>query len=695
VTVTAVTAGTAPAREVGLLAAGLTPSQRDAVFSDATRLCILAGAGSGKTRVLTRRVGRRIHEDRTAAAETLVVTFTRKAAGELQRRLGDLGIAEEIRSGTFHALAYRALTDWWQLRGETPWRVLDHKGAMLAGIMGNSRGPADRRLVRAVAADLDRARALTLSPDDVVHVMGRDDLAVGARDLADIYRRYEDEKRRRRVVDFEDLLARWADVLERDRAYSEALVRRIRHIYVDEFQDVNPAQFRLLAALTAHPDSTLCVVGDDDQAIYGFGGADATYLTEFRRMWPDAVTITLEDNFRCPPQVLTVANRVLAAAPGRRGKVLRPTQPPAPRPEIVSHPDELSEAAWVADMLPRARRPGGSWRQCAVLVRTNAQLDPIRAALDARGIPSVVRGGRSFVAASAVKDVMERLRFAQRHGSRPPGQPFATFVAELAGLGDVLDIVDLHDDPGDVDPDRAALVGAAIDYELASIDAGAAPDADGFAAWLRSTVGAEADDRGADAVNLLTIHRAKGLEFDTVFVCGLEEGLMPIGYAAATEAIEEERRLLYVALTRCRRRLLLSWCRGRRFGDEVRQRRRSRFLDVVAATVESLDSADAPAAGWRCWLGTARGRLGPEPEGDGGTALETLRSWRDRTAMAEGVPAHRVLPDATLRRIAETRPADHAALATIPDLDSLKRRRYGDMILRIIGPGIPGALDLT
>lgn len=689
------------------LGAGLTRSQHEAVFSDASPLCIVAGAGSGKTLVLTRRIARVLAEDPEAAPHTVAVTFTRKAAGELTGRLGALGVSDDLRRGTFHALAYRAISEHRRLRGLPERRVVEHKAALVAEAMRGPRGRgADRRSVSAVAAEIARARARRIGPEDLEawagDRCGGPALPVSAEEFARVYRSYEDLKARRGVLDFEDLLEGWADLFEHDRAFANAPVRRIDHVFVDEFQDVNPAQFHLLHALVGPPaaptpptgpkpahQATLCAVGDDDQAIYGFGGAEASYLTGFGDLWPDAVTVRLEDNFRCPPQVLRVANAVLSEARGRRGKVLRPKVPDGPAPELASHTDERAEAAWIARTLPRVRRPGASWRSCAVLARTNRQLDPIRDALTAAGIPTVVRAGTALVASPAVRDVLDRLRTGAHRDALAPGMPFAALVAELAGLDVAAALWDTGTDPGswdDDDPDLAALIAAAAEYELSALDSGGGTSAEGFTTWLRTTVGAEPAGVRADAVSLLTMHRAKGLEFDVVIVAGLEEGLMPIAHASSPADLEEERRLLYVALTRSRRRLLLSWSRTRALGGEVRDRKPSRMLAAVAASLSASAGEHDPAPGWRNRLTAARTAVRADASVDAADTdlLAGLRDWRDRTAAREGIPAHLVLHDSTLRRIAGDRPADHVELARVADLGRPKRSRYGAELLEIV-----------
>ena len=507
-------------------------------------------------------------------------------------------------------------------------------------------------------------------------------------DVARVYSRYEQAKARRHLVDFEDMLMALATAFRDDAAFAHVLRGRIGHLFVDEFQDVNPAQFALLRAWLGDSNpADLCVVGDDDQAIFSFSGAQARFLVDFERYWPAATRIALNDNFRSPPQVLALANALLADATGRSGKVLRPHVHDAPVPTLTILPTDEAEAQWVARTLQRERRPGGSWSSMAILVRTNAQTLLFEQALAAAHIPCVVRAG-AFLAREEVARVLGILRKA-----RPPaGASLPAAVREAAGLDDA-DIL-----AGDLaDPERRANVELLVSMAAEYAGRVSTPDVAGFLSYLAASVSGDAPHRGNDAVSILTMHKAKGLEFDVVVVAGLEDGLMPIGHARSRAQTEEERRLLYVALTRCRSRLHLTWARQRRLAERYVTRRPSRFLDPIDAARTAMATGARPSEAWQAWLATARRdlqeRSAPQGSGSGSPGavpaldaalFDALRSWRREVAASEGVPAFCILHDSTLQEVAAAAPGTPAALLAVSGIGPVKMERYGNRILAIV-----------
>ena len=342
---------------------GLNQHQRQAVLSAASPLRILAGAGSGKTRVLTHRIAHRAAIGTLDPNRVLAVTFTRKAAGELRDRLGRLGLRGGIHAGTFHSIAYAQLRQRWEERGVRPPELLERKVGFISRLMGagrNSTAPFD------VVAEIEWAAARRVTPEtyaaQAALARRRPPLELGK--VAEIYDRFMTEKRKRRLVDFDDLLRLAARDLAADPVYASARHWRFRHLFVDEFQDVNPLQYALLTAWLG-PESDLCVVGDPNQAIYAWNGADAQYLVDFDRWFPGGDTVTLEDNYRSTPQVLTVANAVLAA--GHNVPIrLRPHRPEGPMPTVTEHADEQAEAHAIARQLRDRHAPGrrGRHRRC-------------------------------------------------------------------------------------------------------------------------------------------------------------------------------------------------------------------------------------------------------------------------------------------------------------------------------------------
>jgi len=655
---------------------GLNDRQREAVTTTAAPLAILAGAGSGKTRVLTRRIAWQVLRGEVEAGHVLAVTFTRKAAGELTERLAALGLRRRVAAGTFHALALAQLRRRWAERGETVPNILDRKVRLLAPMLGG--GPTVGAEAAEVAGEIEWAKARLVRPSgyEAAVVAARRRTPRPAGEVASYYERYERDKARRGLVDFDDLLWRLAEAIESDEAFAAATRWRVRHLFVDEFQDVNRAQFRLLRAWLGERHD-LCVVGDDDQAVYGFTGADASYLVDFPRCFPGARAVRLEDNYRSSPQILATACAVLPAGP-RTKRHLRATLADGPLPVVTAYPSDLEEARAVARALQDAHGPGVAWSSMAVLYRTNAQSAAFEVALRAAGIPFRVRGAARFLERPEVAGALGELR---RAGEAAPGLPFS---AHLAGLtvwaGGAPDERREHVD---------ALVRLGRDY-LESGDEGAGSLA-GFLAHLAAALADDDPAAGADAVDLLTFHRAKGLEWPTVFATGLERGLVPIAYAETPAALAEERRLLYVALTRAKHDLRLSWAQRRTLGGRTLTRQPSPYLAVIEAALGAL----AGDGDWRAAVAAQRARLaetraalarsraGPEAGADP-AVLADLVEWRRHLARASGVPARVIFHDATLAAVAAARPRTREALLALPGLGALSVERFGDALLEVV-----------
>jgi DNA helicase-2/ATP-dependent DNA helicase PcrA len=688
---------------------GLDEAQRQAVVIDAKPLCILAGAGSGKTRVLTRRVAWRVAKGLASAPHVLVLTFTRKAAGELRSRLGALGIRDRVAAGTFHAIAYAELRRRFADAGEQPPTLLARKAGLLARLSPRT----DVARLRELASEIEWAKARLVGPERYVeeaHAAGRR-TSLPAAAVADVYRRYEDEKRRRRLMDFDDVLEACAEAIERDPAFAAAQRWRFRHLFVDEFQDVNPAQVRLLDAWLGDRED-LCVVGDPNQAIYAWNGADPRALVELPARRPGTTVVHLDHNYRSSPQVLELA-AALTAPPGRpspradrRSRPLRPHRPDGPLPTVTAYEDERAEAQGVASRVSLLGRTGGGFRQVAVLARTNSQLVAFEEALRRIGVPYRVASG-PFLAQPVVMEALDRLR------NGPAGRS-----ARAAATDFRLEARDA--DAAGLDERALALdVLARLADEYADLDEGGS--AEGFLQWIGTAV-REDSLEGGDGVTLSTFHRAKGLEWPVVFVTGLEDGLVPIGHARGPEALAEERRLLYVACTRAERELHLSWARRRSFGSRTLPRSPSPFLDALERTIDRMakvptaPEAASRAAHLRRQLQTTARSLQPRqttvhpgsPSGRSrrpGVAieaaadpelLEALRRWRSDVARKAGVPAYVVLHDTTLAAVAAARPATPADLATISGMGPVKVARYGAELLAIVsGSAAGGGLSST
>ena len=683
---------------------GLDPDQLEAVTSDAAPLCILAGAGSGKTRVLTRRIAHRVATGSAQAGHVLALTFTRRAAGELGRRLSELGVRPRVAAGTFHGIAYASLRSRWADRGQQPPVLLEHKTRLLGGLLragrAGSRGSGGGEVAPVdVAGEIEWAKARMVTPDDYAAAVAaagrRPPLPAGV--VADLYARYEHEKRRRNLVDFDDLVLLCAEALETDTEFAASQRWRFRHLFVDEFQDVNPAQFRLLEGWRGGR-ADLCVVGDPDQAIYAWNGADPSYLTAFTRHLSGAGAVRLARTYRSSPQVVTVANAVLAGHRAPGAAALRPTRADGAVPTVTAWATDGEEAAGVARALRRQHAGGRPWSELAVLARTRAQLVAFEEALHAAAVPCRVRGAVAFLDRAEVRAAVADLRRLPATALLTPA--LADLRVEAAPVDGA--VAQTAGPPGAAAERRSSLAELArMMEELLAADPCTTVGA--FLAWLHATLRAEEPATPADVVELATFHGAKGLEWPVVFVTGLEQGLVPVGHASTPEGRAEERRLLYVAVTRAQAELHCSWAERRRFGTSTVARTPSPWLGLVEAAVEAL-TASGPDVDWRGHLAASRARVEAAGNGVRGRAglgeradaavLAALRAWRAGAARAAGVPAFVVLHDTTLAAVAEACPTDRSALLALPGLGPVKAERYGDALLAVIA-GLRGPNAVT
>ncbi|MDQ6910609.1 MAG: ATP-dependent helicase, partial [Actinomycetota bacterium] len=501
------------------LLANLDPAQLEAVTSEAQPLAIVAGAGSGKTRVLTRRIAHRIETGAALAQHVLALTFTRRAAAELTTRLSALGVRDRVAAGTFHAIAYAQLRHRWTESDSRPPALLDHKVRLLAPLLPRHGGeviqPVD------IAAEIEWAQARLVTPDGYEAAASaaarRPPVTPAA--MATLYERYEQEKRKRALIDFDDLVLLCGNALHDDQRFAATQRWRFRHLFVDEFQDVNPAQMRLLTGWLGDR-SDFCVVGDPDQAIYGWNGADARPLLEFTSFFPQpgAAVVRLDRNYRSSPQVLAAANAVLD-----RGNVLHATQADGPPPSVRRYATATEEARTVAGALRRRRGPGLPWSHLAVLARTNGQLVLMEEALKAAGVPFRIRGAVAFLDRPEIREATAELR------RRPPESPLARALPDLHELARQHRDAEESEPGGPVAERREALetLGRLASEQLA-IDPSMTVSS--FLGWLIGTLRLDAAaDSNRDAVELATFHAAKGLEWPIVFLVGLEQGLVPIG----------------------------------------------------------------------------------------------------------------------------------------------------------------------
>lgn len=644
------------------LLAGLDDEQRDAVTRPHVPLLVVAGAGSGKTRVLTRRIAWRCATGLDDPRRLLALTFTRAAAAELRHRLRLLGLRDDVRAGTFHSVAWAELRALRAERRRPAPTLLDRPARLLARLLPDGVGG---RVVGEVAAEIAWARARLVPPEDyppAAAAAGRTP-PIPPAELAEVAHRYAEEKRHRGLVDFDDLLEELAAAIEADPTVAAAQRWRSTHLYVDEYQDLNPLQARLLDAWAGEAGQ-VCAVGDPNQAIYGWNGADPTLIDRFAERHPGAEVVAVDTSYRSSPQVLAVANALLDA--GRCGGVrLRAVRPDGPVPEVAGYLDGDAEAAAVARACIDLRLPGAPWSHQAVLARTNAQLDVIEAALRAVGVPCRVRGRTPFVELPAVRAALRELDGAP--GGFDAGLAALAARVEAGGRdpdGGDPDLEELDDlraggsgTPGDDgDGDDGAVLARFVELAAAYRREEARPDARGLRAWLAANVD---DVAGGDGVELRTFHAAKGLEWPIVHVCGVEDGFVPVAGARTPEALAEERRLLYVAITRAERVLRITWAASRRFGDgDPVPRHPSPHLLELQPVLEELRAGTAPAP--------PPPRPAPPPRDGLALRVEALRAWRERRARGAGVRPAAVLADHALRALAEADPRDEDEVRAVP-----------------------------
>lgn len=664
-----------PMEATTTLLAGLNTAQRTAAETVRGPLCILAGAGTGKTRTITHRIAYQVASGVARADQILAVTFTERAATELRARLAALGIGAPVRAATFHAAAWAQLRWFWpRVEGGPLPEVLTSKVGLLARTA--------RRLgcePRDLAAEIEWAKARRLDPERYASQARGHQAPVDSDLMAEIYARYETEKTARGAIDYEDMLLRMTVLLERPEIAVE--VRgRYQFFTVDEFQDVNPAQWALLRGWLGDTDE-LCVVGDDDQTIFSFTGASSDYLTRFRRHFPRANIVTLTESYRSTPEILDLANRLLwTKPPARRKRLVARAQDAGPAPAFREFDDADAELDAVVARVSALTNEGVPPGEIAICYRINAQSEPFEEALRAAGLPYTVRGDGGFFDRPEIRQALVALRNAAgRPADDRPRR--ADRVAEQV-LRNRLSWHPRREPAGEAARERWRNLGALLELCATITDERPETAFETLVEELdRRAAAGEETASAQGAVTLLTLHRAKGTEFDALFLVALEEGLLPISHARSQDEIEEERRLLYVGVTRARRHLWLSWARRRPgWRGAPQPRRPSRFLYNLGegAPRSGAGAKNAPQRDGRA-TPQPRASETAEPE-----VVERLRAWRRARAQQDGVPAYVVFPDAALHELAARRPATVLQLRSVPGFGPKRVERYGTEMLRVL-----------
>ncbi|MET7487493.1 ATP-dependent DNA helicase UvrD2 [Streptomyces sp. NPDC005538] len=699
---------------------GLDPEQREVATALRGPVCVLAGAGTGKTRAITHRIAYGVRAGLLQPSSVLAVTFTNRAAGEMRGRLRQLGAAG-VQARTFHSAALRQLQYFWPkaIGGGMP-RLVDRKIQLVADAAAACRIRLDRGELRDVTAEIEWSKVTQTVPSDYAAAAAKAgrEIPRAAAEIAQLYTTYEEVKRDRAVIDFEDVLLLTVAVLQDRQDIAEQVRSQYQHFVVDEYQDVSPLQQRLLELWLGDRDS-LCVVGDASQTIYSFTGATPDHLLDFRTRHPGATVVKLIRDYRSTPQVVHLANGLLSQARGRAADhrlELISQRAAGPEPVYADYTDEPAEAEGAARRIRDLMAAGVPASEIAILFRTNSQSETYEQALADAGVSYQLRGAERFFDRPEVRKAGAALRGAARFGGNDsllddvvdlPSQVRAVLSGEgwttepPAGSGAVRERWE----------SLAALVNLAQDFVAAKPGA-----------TLADLV-AELDERAnaqhaptVQGVTLASLHSAKGLEWDVVFLVGVAEGMMPITYAKTDEQVEEERRLLYVGVTRARERLYVSWALSRSPGGRP-SRRPSRFLDGLrpgSTGAVGRPGALAPGGIERGYPGSgpkavprrtqrtpARCRVCGRTLTDAGEMklmrcedcptdmdeglYERLREWREVQAQRSGQPAFCVFTDKTLMVIAETVPDDEGELARIPGVGVRKLNRYGADVLAICG----------
>ncbi len=616
----------------------LNDEQARAVQQVRGPVCILAGAGSGKTTTITRRVANQVASGSFQPHQIMAVTFTDKAAGEMRNRLTALGV-QGAKASTFHSAALAQLRN---LSPDPPAQILPSKGLALRQIANSLPKPYRFRPAADLATEVEWARNRRITPDAYEGSLGDHEPPIPADLMGRVFTRYERGKKERGLIDFEDLLELAIQMYETDEDACDRLRSRYSAFTVDEYQDVNLLQETLLRLWLGGRDD-LCVVGDDYQSIYGFTGASAGYLLDMPRRYQRTLVAKLEANYRSVPQILEVANKLVPRLGGAE-KVLRAQVERSQEPTFKVFTSEAAEMRFIVSQVKRLHHEGVPYEEMAILHRTNFRLDDHEEALAAAGVPFQLANA-AFLARQTFRQI--RSAFGQSRSTDVAAA--ALKHARRAGYTDTP-----PDGVGDQELTRQADL-ARVVHLAEEFDDGVRTGAD-FVVDVEGRFSGHGDGRG---VNLLTFHRAKGLEFQAVFLPKLQEGEMPSKRSKTEAAAAEERRLLYVGITRAKTHLTITWVSDAKLKP-------SPFLTELGI-------------GRRAAAARAR----PEP-GEAIGPVEQLKAWRLHRARQDEVPPYLVLHDSTLKEVAASDPSSIEELASISGIGPAKIDSYGEEMLEVL-----------
>ena len=666
----------------------LDPDQRAVAQYAAGPMAVLAGAGTGKTRAITYRIAYGVARGIYDPANVLAVTFTKRAAVEMRERLAALGVPG-VQARTFHSAALRQLQFFWPsaIGGSMP-PLIEHKASLISSAAARLGIRADKALVRDLAAEVEWAKVSMLDADayaDAVRTNTRTtpgDLSVD--DVLSVMDAYQIAKEERGVLDFEDVLVLTAGIMQDYPAIAKRIRDQYRYFVVDEYQDVSALQQHLLN-LWLGGRHDICVVGDVAQTIYSFAGASPRYLQDFADAHKGARVVELVRDYRSTPQIVSAANALMK---GEHSSVLKGAVKLVSQREdgvpvsYRSFDDDAEEARGIAEEIRQLHEAGAAYSSIAILYRTNGQSESFEAQLAEAGIPFIVHSGMRFFEREEVRRAMYLLK-KQATMLRNEGKD----ESDLVQL--VEDLVGIAGWSAKAPSGQGALrerwdnLNAIVEMARQRKDAS-------FVAFVADLAEREVSQAApaTQGVTLSTLHAAKGLEWDKVFVVGVSEGLIPISLAQGEDAIEEEKRLLYVGMTRARDRLCVSYSRSRHGGNG--KRKASRFLkDLWPRDDKSRTRVGRGGAleGGRSKKNAARAARADFEENNSPEVIELferLRAWRKAEAEARLIPAFTVLTDKTLRDVAIAQPKTLVQLRVIKGIGEVKIDYFGPQILAII-----------
>jgi DNA helicase-2/ATP-dependent DNA helicase PcrA len=682
---------------------GLNDEQKKAVEAVRGPVCVLAGAGSGKTTTITRRIANQISTDTFDVNSILALTFTDRAAGEMRARLEALGVPN-VRARTFHSAALAQLRHF---SNEEIGQILPSKVMPLRQIANTLPAPYKFRPAADLATEVEWAKNRRITPETYASSLGDHEPPIPVDLMSSVYKRYEAGKVGRNMIDFEDLLELTIQLFHREPWVVEEFSARYRAFTVDEYQDVNLLQETLLRAWVGERDD-ICVVGDDYQSIYGFTGATPDYLLEMPQRYTGTKVVRLETNYRSTPEVLEVANRLVPKLGGAE-KVLVAARPSGPEPSLRQFSTPAGELSAIVEKIKDLHSEGIAYEEMAILYRVNFRSEDYEEVLAAEAIPYQVADG-AFLTRATGRQMLAALKRSKTIDIAAEVRKIAVRAGYMSEVSD-----DLGDQEATRQNDLARFIALAEEF-----DDGTKTAAD-FVADIEKRFAGGGQGRG---VNLLTFHRVKGLEFEVVFMPRLEEHELPFRRSRTLTAIAEERRLFYVGLTRAKTHLAVSWVQdGKRkasvFMKELRGEQVARsgesgiadrmpereviraeiglFVELVGGFVGTVVEVDDDEATIELEGGAQMGipfgemvtslgktmPLGP-PATKSDRLMKELKAWRLERSKADEVPAYVVFHDSTLQEIAEAMPRDHGDLAGITGIGPAKLEKYGDEVLAVL-----------